>query len=185
MDILNNGGVEAVENEKAKKNPNLEQNKHDEPMSMPAKVVLIGLFGGLFWSLLSYLAYLFKFTEISPNLILQPWAAGDWKDRVLGQFIGIFIIGLISIGVAFLYYGVLRKFRNMWVGLLFGLVLWAIVFYVLNPIFPGLKTVNQLERNTIITTICFYILYGVFVGYSISFEQNEISAERNAVSTNK
>lgn len=27
---------------------------------------------------------------------------------------------------------------------------------------------------TVITSICFYILYGVFIGYSISYEESEI-----------
>jgi len=168
-----------------KKNPELEQNKKDGEMSLMAKVVVIGLFGGIFWSLLSYLTYIFNFTELSPNLILKPWILGDWKNRVLGQFIGIFMIGIISIGVALLYYALLKKFQSIWVGAAFGIALWLIVFYVFNPIFPDIKTVGELERNTVITTICFYILYGVFIGYSISFEENEMRAERRVVSTNE
>ncbi|WP_099351863.1 YqhR family membrane protein [Fredinandcohnia onubensis] len=168
-----------------KKNPELEQNKKNGDMSLMAKVVVIGLFGGIFWSLLSYLTYIFNFTELSPNLILKPWILGDWKNRVLGQFIGIFMIGIISIGVALLYYALLKKFQSIWVGAAFGIALWLIVFYVFNPIFPDIKTVGQLERNTVITTICFYILYGVFIGYSISFEENEMRAERRVVSTNE
>ncbi|MEH7383129.1 YqhR family membrane protein [Bacillus sp. JJ1533] len=168
-----------------KKNPELEQNKKDEDMSLISKVVVIGLFGGIFWSLLSYLTYVFHFTELSPNLILKPWILGDWKNRVLGQFIGIFMIGILSIGVALLYYAFLKKFQSIWVGAVFGIVLWLIVFYVFNPIFPDIKTVAELERNTVITTICFYILYGVFIGYSISFEENEMKGERQAVSTNE
>nr|WP_309100998.1 YqhR family membrane protein [Fredinandcohnia onubensis] len=168
-----------------KKNPELEQNKKDGDMSLMAKVVVIGLFGGIFWSLLSYLTYIFNFTELSPNLILKPWILGDWKNRVLGQFIGIFMIGILSIGVALLYYALLKKFQSIWVGAAFGIALWLIVFYVFNPIFPDIKTVGELERNTVITTICFYILYGVFIGYSISFEENEMRAERRVVSTNE
>ncbi|THE11287.1 hypothetical protein E1I69_15640 [Bacillus timonensis] len=168
-----------------KKNPELEQNKHDGEMSLIGKVVVIGLFGGIFWSLLSYFTYVFHFTELSPNLILKPWILGDWKNHMLGQFIGILVIGLISIGVALLYYAFLKKFQSMWVGAIFGIVLWLIVFYVFNPIFPDIKTVAELERNTVITTICFYILYGVFIGYSISFEENEMRGERHAVSTNE
>ncbi|WP_099360680.1 YqhR family membrane protein [Fredinandcohnia onubensis] len=168
-----------------KKNPELEQNKKNGDMSLMAKVVVIGLFGGIFWSLLSYLTYIFNFTELSPNLILKPWILGDWKNRVLGQFIGIFMIGIISIGVALLYYALLKKFQSIWVGAAFGIALWLIVFYVFNPIFPDIKTVGELERNTVITTICFYILYGVFIGYSISFEENEMRAERRVVATNE
>jgi hypothetical protein len=169
----------------AKKDPSLEQNKQEEPMSMIAKVVVIGLFGGIFWSLLAYLSYIFNFTDISPNLILKPWALGDWKNRVLGQFIGIFVIGLISIGVALLYYAFLKKFQSIWIGAAFGIALWVIVFYVLNPIFPDIKTVGQLGRNTVITSICFYVLYGVFIGYSISFEANEIHEPKHAMASNE
>src|SRR5690606_21252509 len=168
-----------------KKDPELEQNKKDREMSLMGKVVVIGLFGGIFWSLLSYFTYIFHFTELSPNLVLKPWILGDWKNRVLGQFIGIFVIGIISIGVALLYYALLKKFQSIWVGAAFGVVLWLIVFYVFNPIFPDIKTVAELERNTVITTICFYILYGVFIGYSISFEENEMRSERQVVTTNE
>ncbi|WP_235848416.1 YqhR family membrane protein [Litchfieldia alkalitelluris] len=163
--------------EAEKKNPNLEQNQKPEDLSMITKVVIIGLFGGLFWSFLNYGTYVFNFTEISPNLVLQPWAIGDWKNRVLGQFIGIAVIGVLSIGVALVYYALLRKFQKIWVGMAFGLLLWALVFFVLNPIFPNLQSVPELGRNTNITTICFYILYGVFIGYSISFEANEFNHE--------
>ncbi|MFT4415621.1 YqhR family membrane protein [Fredinandcohnia humi] len=168
-----------------KKDPRLEQNKHEEPMSFIAKVVVIGLFGGIFWSLLAYLTYIFNFTELSPNLVLKPWLLGDWKNRVLGQFVGIFVIGLISVGVALLYYAFLKKFQSIWVGAAYGLALMAIVYFVLNPIFPDIKPITETDRNTLITTICFYVLYGVFIGYSISFEANEMKGPSHAVSTNE
>lgn len=166
--------------EEKKKNPELEQNHQEEPMSIVGKVVITGLVGGIFWSLLSYVAYIFKFTELSPNLVLQPWAVGDWKNGVYGQFMGILVIGLLSIGVALLYYAVLKKFDHIWVSMLFGIALWATVFFILNPIFPDLKDVWDLKRNTIITSICFYVLYGVFVGYSISFEANDFNQQKQA-----
>jgi uncharacterized membrane protein YagU involved in acid resistance len=127
----------------------------------------------VFWSLLGYLAYFFHFTELSPNMILLPWAIGDWKYGKTGNYIAIFLIGLLSILVALLYYAFFRKMKSMWVGIVYGVALWFIVFYVLNPLVPSLQSVSKLERNTIITTICLYILYGVFIGYSISFETQE------------
>lgn len=170
--------------EAKKKDPDLEQNKQEEPMSMLAKVMVIGLCGGIFWSLLGYLLYIFHFTKISPNLVLQPWAIGDWKNGLYGQFMGVFVIGLLSVGVALLYYAVLRRFEKIWVSMLFGLALWGVVFFILNPIFPDLKSVWELGRNTNITTICLYLLYGVFIGYSISFEFNDIQKEGHAVTSN-
>ncbi|HHY73077.1 MAG TPA: hypothetical protein GX497_07610 [Bacillus bacterium] len=158
----------------AKNNPALEQNKEDEPLSHLSKVVIIGFIGGVFWSLIGYLAYYFNFTEMGPSLILQPWAIGDWKYETTGHWIGIIVIGLLSIGVALVYNVFLKNTQKIWPSILFGVVLWLIVFYLLNPIFPKLESVREFRINTIITTICLYILYGVFVGYSISYDAEQM-----------
>lgn len=164
--------------DKEKKNdPELEQNKKEEPMSVMGKSIVTGFIGGVFWSTLAYLAYILNFTEISPNLILQPFALGDWKQGVFGNILSIIIIGLISIGAALVYYAILRRFDGMWLGIVYGGALWLLVFFVLNPIFPNVETVFELTRGTIVTTLCLYILYGVFIGYSISFDYKEFNTE--------
>ncbi|MHC0035948.1 YqhR family membrane protein [Pseudoneobacillus sp. C159] len=152
----------------------LEQDQHEKPMSLLGLTVITGLFGGIFWSAIAYLAYLFHFTKIRPNVILEPWALGAWKNGWLGTVISIVIIGLLSIVAALIYYFVFRKFTQLYIGIGFGIVLFLLVFWVLNPMFPGIEPLKDLGRNTIITSLCFYILYGVFVGYSISYEYNEI-----------
>lgn len=162
----------------------LEQNHREKPVSFSKKVALIGFIGGIFWSLLGYVSYLFKFTEISPNLVLISWAFGDWKYGVIGNFIGIFVIGLLSIGVAYVYSVTLKKINKLWPGLMFGIAMWVFVFYILNPFFPGLKSVGELELNTVITTICLYVLYGVFIGYSISYEHNELNLSNSVELSN-
>ncbi|WP_017726997.1 YqhR family membrane protein [Halalkalibacterium ligniniphilum] len=150
-----------------------EQIKQENQMSFPAKVALIGFFGGIIWSLVGYFAFFFNFIRVGPALILMPWALGDWKNTYIGQLVGILAIATLSIGVAFLYKLLLQKVVSMWAGIGFGLVLWGLVFYVLNPLFPGLKNVQNLDSNTIITSLCLYVLYGVFIGYSISYEYAE------------
>lgn len=160
----------------------LDQNQREKPMSFLMLTVITGLFGGILWSSLAYLAYIFNFTEIRPNVILEPWALGKWKDEWLGTVISIMAIGLFSIGAALVYYAVMRKINSIWAGAAFGLGLFLAVFYVLNPIFPGIKPFWDLSKNTLITSACVYILYGVFVGYSISYEENEI---RNKVENHK
>ncbi|ANB56891.1 hypothetical protein GFC29_1672 [Anoxybacillus sp. B7M1] len=151
----------------------LEQNQREQPMSLLMKAMITGFVGGIFWSLLGYLASFFHFTELSPNMLLLPWNVGDWKYGKTGNYLAIFLIGLLSILVALLYYVLLRKIKSMWAGIGYGVALWIVVFYVLNPLIPGLRSVSELERNTVITTICLYILYGLFIGYSISFEHQE------------
>ncbi|KKK33327.1 hypothetical protein WQ57_25180 [Mesobacillus campisalis] len=157
----------------------LEQNQHEKPMSFISMVIITGLVGGILWSSLALLAYVFNFTEIRPNVILEPWALGDWKKGWIGTVFSILSIGLISIGAAIVYYALLRKFDSLWVGALYGGALFLLVFYVLNPIFPGIKPFLELSRNTLITSACFYVLFGVFVGYSISFEEAERNGKRD------
>lgn len=98
----------------------------------------------------------------------------------LGTIISIIVIGIISIGGAFLYYLLLKRLKTMWPGMLYGLLLWLLVFFVFNPIFQDVRAVTELKSDTIITTICIYLLYGLFVGYSISFEYNELNSEKLA-----
>lgn len=157
----------------AEEKARLEQNQKEKPMSFLTMVVLTGLIGGILWSGLGYLAYVFNFTEIRPNIVLEPWALGDWKKQWLGTVISIVVIGVLSIVAALIYYATLKKIKNILGGVGFGIVLFLLVFLVLNPIFPGMDPIGELKRNTLITSACLYILYGVFVGYSISYEYQE------------
>lgn len=144
-----------------------------KPMSFPMIVALTGLVGGILWGGIGYLAYVFNFSEIRPNIILEPWALGGWKEKGLGTAFSIVMIGFISIIAAFIYYFVLRKFKSIMVGIFFGIGLFLLVFFVLNPLFPGMPPLNELKRNTIVTSICLYILFGAFIGYSISYEEQQ------------
>ncbi|MGR3764988.1 YqhR family membrane protein [Rossellomorea sp. NS-SX7] len=155
-------------------NPELEQNKSEKPMSFIGMVVVTGFIGGLLWSAIAYLSYYFSFTKIEPNIIFEPWAVGDWKDRWIGIALSILAYGIISIGAALVYYGVLRKFKSIWVGAGYGIVLFLTVFLLLKPLFPSMKSLTAIDYHTLITTVCIYILYGVFIGYSISYEENEL-----------
>ncbi|MBU9712218.1 hypothetical protein KS419_10735 [Bacillus tamaricis] len=142
-------------------------------MTFNSTVALIGVFGGLIWSLVGYLAFYLNFTRVGPALALMPWALGEWKHGWLGQLIGIVFISLVSIGAAFIYRLIFAKINKTWPGMLFGLVLWILIFGLFNPMFPELKPLTQLDLNTIITNICLYLIYGLFIGYSISYEYQE------------
>lgn len=159
-------------------NKKLAQNDKETPLSFNAKVAVIGFYGGLIWGIIGYLIYLLNFTKYGPALFLNPWALGDWKSKTLGQFISIVLIALLSILVAYGYRFTLAKFKNVWVAIGYGIVLWLIVFYVLNPIFPDLEPITELDKNTLVTTLCLYILYGLFIGFSVSFEYHEFQQSK-------
>ncbi len=154
--------------DKVNKNEKKKQRRIKQ-MSFGANVAIIGFVGGLVWSLVGYFAFYFHFIRVGPALILMPFPLGTWKATYIGQLVGIVIISILSIAIAFLYKVILQKVESIWAGVGFGFALWIIVFCVLNPFLPGLKSVQNLDSNTIITSLCLYILYGVFIGYSISY----------------
>lgn len=156
------------------KNEQKQQNTGQiETTDFTALVALIGFFGGLIWGVVYFIAYYLNLTDVGPALILNPWALGEWKNKILGQLIGIIAISMISIGIAFLYRALFAKFKSITLSLLFGVSLWGLVFYLLKPMFPDLKPLSEIGWNTIVTTVCIFLLYGLFIGYSISFHYEE------------
>jgi hypothetical protein len=146
------------------------KSNYPKPMSFTAHVFWTGLFGGLFWGTIGFFASYFNFTDIQPNVILEPWALGKWKNEWLGTVISLLFLGILSVGAAFVYSIALKKFNGIWLGLGYGIVLFLLVYVVLNPIFISMKPLLDLSRNTFITTFCLYLVYGLFIGYSINYE---------------
>ncbi|GGM40168.1 hypothetical protein GCM10011351_27840 [Paraliobacillus quinghaiensis] len=158
----------------------LEQNKQEQSTSVISKALFIGFFGGVFWSFIGWGASYFSFSSISPaSFIIRSWLNQSWTDGWLAEVISIFLIGILSLIVAIAYYLFLRKLRGIWPSALFGLALWGIVFYVLLPVFPNIAEVTELTSDTIVTTVCLFLLYGIFIGYSISYEYLDSVTKKN------
>ncbi|MDF2856207.1 MAG: hypothetical protein K0Q87_2058 [Neobacillus sp.] len=157
----------------------IKKKDYPKPMSFVTMVFWTGLFGGLFWGLIGLMAYYFNFTEIRLNIILEPWALGHWKNEWLGTVISLIILGFFSVGAAFAYYLALRKIKGIWMGMGYGIILFLLVFFVLNPLFPSMKPFFDLKLDTIITSVCLYLIYGVFIGYSINYEFQNNKMEAN------
>lgn len=149
----------------------LEQNRQESPMSLLSKSLLTGFIGGVLWSFFATIAYYFNFSSVSPGtFILRSWIQKEWTNNWLGELISIMIVGALSVVIALIYYGVLKKTKGMIPAIGFGIALWFIVFFLLQPIFEAVPSVMDMDINTIVTTLCLYILYGTFIGYSISYE---------------
>jgi uncharacterized membrane protein YagU involved in acid resistance len=57
-------------------------------------------------------------------MILQPFMIGEWKKQWLGTMVSIVVIGFISIAGAFIYFVCLKRFKTMWPGMVYGVILW-------------------------------------------------------------
>jgi Conserved membrane protein YqhR. len=134
---------------------------------------VIGLFGGAFWSSMALLCQLINFSTVGPSLLFSPFFPRKINQRILTQFIAIALICLISIGIALIFQVTLARFKTIWTGIGYGIVLWAAVFIGLQHWLPGVPVFFRLGWNTLTTTSCLFILYGLFIGYSIAFDLNE------------
>lgn len=152
----------------------LEQNQRDEPMSLLSRSLTTGLVGGILWSIIGVIMYYFNFSEVAPkSYLIRTWTSAEWSDSWLGHVLSILGSGLFSVAVALVYYGLFRKMKSMWVGVLFGVALWAVIFLLLQPIFAHIPSFLELNSYTILSGICLFILYGTFIGYSISYDYQD------------
>lgn len=155
-----------------------------QEQSVTKNIVQIGVFGGLFWGAVWYFLYIFSFTVPGPNYLLLPFALGDWKEGVWGNVAGIICMGILSIVVAFIYKAVLSKFEGLIPGIIYGLIWWGLLFFVIPPAAPVIKSMMEMPKETNVTTACIFILYGVFIGYSVSFEVNNNTSTTDEEKTN-
>lgn len=133
--------------------------------------LLTGFIGGLLWSSLGVIMYYINFSEVNPKkFILRPWKSVEWTNGWLGDIVTIIILAILSIVVAIIYYILFKRVYSIWIGVIYGSIIWAIIFLLVQPLFPNTKQLIDLSKETIISTVCLFILYGAFIGYSISYD---------------
>ncbi|WP_108670828.1 YqhR family membrane protein [Peribacillus acanthi] len=160
-------------NQDDRKNIKTEQDHSEKPNSALFNAILIGFFGGLLFSAIGQFTYYFNFSELGPKIIVPSWVSENISKGWVSALVSFLIIGVISIIVALVYYVTLRKVNTIFAGVGFGVAIWAVVFFAINPFLDKMDKVGKMETNTLITTFCLYLLYGAFIGYSISYDEYE------------
>lgn len=135
------------------------------------RVAVTGFFAGAIWSTVwAFLAF-FNFSKLTPSsFILETWFQAKWVNRWYGELLSIFIISLLSIFIAYIYYLCFRNLTGLLPGLIYGVVIWLLLILISSNIFAHIPYINELDVNTLITTLCLFIIYGVFIGYTISYD---------------
>ncbi|MGE7764559.1 YqhR family membrane protein [Peribacillus sp. NPDC096540] len=149
------------------------QNQPENEILLINNVLAIGFVGGLIASFAGIIAHYVNFMEFSPKFILTSWSNMAWIDRWLGTMMTMLVFGILSVGIALIYYGLFRKMKSTLTGVFFGAVCWVMLIFVLKPMFSDLPTFSKMSSNSILTSICISILYGLFIGYSISYDHQE------------
>jgi uncharacterized membrane protein YagU involved in acid resistance len=138
----------------------------------------VGFFAGVIWGGLKTSEYFLKFTAIPLGFLIEPFYKhaflATWKGMVLGG--GAFI--LFSMAAAVIYYAVLRKAKGPYYGIGYGVLWWLLLYLLLGPLSGMVPPLAEMDLNSNITDGCLFILWGLFIGYSITFEYtNEQSRE--------
>ena len=137
------------------------------------KSFVTGFVGALLWGAISSLGYFMSFSTVShASFILRSFFTGSWTEGWSGELISLLILGLLGTIPAIIYYYFFKKFARVIHGVIYGVILWAVFFILLNPYFSYVPNFNELEMDTIAATVCQFVMYGVFVAYTIAFDAN-------------
>ncbi|MEB3101461.1 YqhR family membrane protein [Ferviditalea candida] len=146
----------------------------------------IGFFAGLIWGALKILLYLIKFTKVIPGFLAEPFFKNEFLKTWNGHVIGLLFFIVFSIAAALLYTALFVKHKGPWIGLFYGLAWWAVLYLLVGPPSGMMKSIRLLDTNTLLADLCLFTLWGVFIGFSISYEfTDERVREPGALGSNR
>lgn len=130
----------------------------------------IGFFAGLFWGGIQWIFYFFHFTVIPTGFIAEPFFTHSFIYKTQGQWVGWAFFIIFSLIASFLYIFTLRKLKGPIPGLIYGTLWWLLIFVWPGPLLGMVKPITMVTWNTIYSELCLFLLWGLFIGYSIAVE---------------
>lgn len=135
------------------------------------KTLIIGFFGGVFLTIVLGVFHYFSMTEIN---ILKPWKIFfkkmDWPVKWYIYPLWIISFGVVSIIPAIGYFLIGRNRIHWIIGALYGLGFGLLIYVVLPNLLWDYHIWDLYAWKTHISMLVCSIIYGVFIGYSISYE---------------
>lgn len=126
----------------------------------------IGIWGALIWSFIGYFSYWLNLSDYSPSHFGKPFLNPDYLFRWQGILLSISIVIIMSIILSFIYSLFFSHILTPWIGAALGAVLWYILV--------GWRDVSF---TTLLSTFSLFVLYGIFIGYSLSMEFSSMEME--------
>ncbi|MDP5275683.1 YqhR family membrane protein [Chengkuizengella axinellae] len=130
----------------------------------------LGFFAGFIWGLVHQAFYYLTFTKISSSFLAEPFFKHKFIDSWPGFFTGLLFFILFSIICAFIYTLLFSKVKGAWLGIVYGLFWWANLYLWIGPMTGMMKWINNMDINSIISGVCLFILWGIFIGYTVAIE---------------
>lgn len=152
-----------------------EKNDSLQKYMLIVKIITIGLCGGLVFAFLILFSLYFHFVDLHMDDIVRFF---NVKHRLVAYCLFIVVIMFISLIVASIYYVTLKKQNNWLPAAIFGFVLWIILYVFIPFVSLNWNSLSMFSTETHVTTLCIAIMYGTFIGYSISFHYNMYNEHR-------
>jgi len=130
-----------------------------------------------FWSIVSF----FKFTSYPAHYYIKDSINMVFDIPRWAQiFVTAFVMVLISICLALVYYVLAKKVRSIWMGIAYGAIIALMHLFIIHPLFIGESLFFHSAASTF-TIFNMHILFGISIGYSISFDYTESLCHRKEI----
>jgi hypothetical protein len=150
-----------------------ENGNHPAPTRPIPYSAKIGFFAGVIFGLVRWLATGLNFTEVTQAFLADPFVPRQWLSGFYWQLTGWVLFILMSVLAGVLYYVVLGRFKGPWPGLWMGVVWWGVFYAWLGPIVGAVPLLKEIGWSSLVTDFCLFIVWGLFIGYSIAFEMHD------------
>jgi len=130
----------------------------------------VGFFSGVIWGGVKIVQYYFKFTSIVIGFLVEPFYKHVYLTQWQGTLIGWGSFILFSIMGSFIYAALFHKIKGTWLGMLYGAAWWCLLYLIIGPKTGMIKWIGHYSWDTIIADFCLFVLWGLFIGYTIAVE---------------
>ncbi|PKR78971.1 hypothetical protein CEY16_04240 [Halalkalibacillus sediminis] len=149
------------------------KNGQEKKSSILKKSLFAGVIAGLLFGSLSTLGYYLSFSEVShASFIVRSYFTEPWTQDFIAELVSLGVVAIISLLPAVIYYFTMRNLHGIFPGVFMGALLWVLFFVLLPPFFSAVPSIQNMNSDTIATTFCQFILYGTFIGFTITYESH-------------
>lgn len=135
--------------------------------------IRVGLFAGIIWGGIRWLAVAMNFTKVPQAFLLDPFLKRALLYNGWLQLAGWLLFITLSVIAGAIYWLLLRKLDGPWPGLLYGIVWWLLGYALAGPFIGAIPPLREVGWNSLTTDLCLFTLWGLFIGYSIAFEVHD------------
>lgn len=151
-----------------------QQRRSDGKRTNPWTFALeLGFFAGVIWGGVQGFFFFMRFTSVIPGYLAEPFFKTSYLKTQPGYYVGWLFFTLFSIIAALIYTLAFRKLKGPWPGIAYGIIWWAIIFLLAGPMLHMVLPFKKLTINSHISEFCIYLLWGLFIGYTVAVEYTD------------